>query len=336
MTRGNRTLERDKAVEEILRRAPPRPAPSAEHMTVAREAVKAEWQTVTSKRRGQRKLAALAIAASVMIAIAVGVNVLRVPSALPVQVATIDSTDGTIYLLEEQSRLQETRDLTELVAGQTLVTGRDSGVAITWSSGGDLRIDEDSRVEFVSVDDILLHSGRVYFDAQPSRLQAGIPQNSNARFSIRTSEGTVSHLGTQYMTDIDGDTLTVSVREGQVNVVGKFADAAATAGQQLVLSGSKRPSYTNIGTHGDAWLWVERMAPAIELDQRSAHEFIGWASRETGLEVRYTTEVAEERARSTQMIGTVDSEPRIALQTLLQTTDLRVRLKDGLIVVSER
>lgn len=335
MTNQNRTSETDVAVEEILRRAPPRPTPSTEHVTLARNAIRSEWQAVTGRRRTQRRLAALAVAASVIIVVAIGVAVLRVPSALPVQVAEIDRTIGTIYLLEERSRLQETQNLKELNAGQTLVTGRDSGVAISWSGGGALRIDESSRVEFVSVDEILLHSGRVYFDAE-SRLQAGITQNSVVPFSIRTSVGTVSHAGTQYMTDIDDDTLTVSVREGLVTIVGKLVDATAIAGQQVVLSGTKRPAYTNIGTHGDAWSWVEKMAPAFDLNQRSAHDFIRWAGRETGLEVHYTSEALEQRARDTQMIGTIDSAPRSALRTLLQTTDLQARIENGQIIISER
>jgi ferric-dicitrate binding protein FerR (iron transport regulator) len=336
MTNGNRALDQDKAIEDVLRKAPPRPMPSTGHVAIAHDAIRSEWQAVTGKRRVRRRLVALAAAASVIIAVATGVNVLRVPSALPVHVAIVDRTIGTIYLLQEQSQLRETGELTSLVAGQTLVTGRDSAATISWSGGGDLRIDEDSRVEFVSPDEIMLYAGRVYFDAHPSRLPAGMSQQHDVAFVIRTTEGTVTHTGTQYMTDIDGDRLTVSVRDGQVKIVGKFADAIASAGQRVVLSGSERPTYTNIGTHGQSWLWVERMAPAVDLHQRSAYEFIDWVSRETGLEVSYAGEAVSEIARTTQMIGTIESEPRIALQILLQTTDLEARIENGRIVISER
>lgn len=336
MTSGNHTLQADRAVEDILRNAPPRPVPSAEHVAAAREAVGARWRTVTGRRRRRRRLLAYAVAATVLLAVALGVDTLRVPSALPAHVATIDRTTGSIYLLGEHSTLHETRDLTDLLSGQTLVTGRDSRAAISWSRGGALRIDENSRVEFVSPDEVWLHSGRIYVDSQPLPPQAGITQSSIAGFAVQTAAGTVSHVGTQYMTAIDANALTVSVREGQVNVAGKFVDASAAAGQQVVLSGNGRPVYTNIGTHGESWLWIEKMVPEVDLDQRSAHEFIRWAGRETGLEVRFSSRPVEELARRTQMIGTIATEPRVALQTLLQTTDLQANIEDGQIIVSER
>ena len=59
-----------------------------------------------------------------ILAVAATVNVLRVPSALPVPVATIDKTSGSIYLLGEQSELRETQDLAELTTGQVLVKPR--------------------------------------------------------------------------------------------------------------------------------------------------------------------------------------------------------------------
>lgn len=336
MTNGNNTPEVDMTVEEILQRAPPRPTPSADNIKAARNAIRAEWQTVTGRRRTRQKVTFLAVAASIVVAIAIGINVLRVPSALPVHVATISKSLGTIYLLEEQSRLHETRELTRLIAGQSLVTGHDSAAAVEWSSGGTLRIDENSRVEFLSTEAILLHSGRVYFDSQRLEPALDNSQGSGALFAIRTSEGTVSHVGTQYMTAIDSDTLTVSVREGRVDVVGQFVDATATAGQQVKLSGGGRPVYANIGTHGGSWSWVERIVPAVNLDQRSAHDLISWASRETGLEMRFDSDAVEKRARETRMFGTVDSEPRVALQALLQTTDLAARIENGRIIVSER
>lgn len=211
MTDGNRTLGTDEAIEALLRKAPPRPAPSDEAMADVRDAVHSEWQAVSGRRRTRRRMVSLAAAATVILAVAATVNVLRVPSALSVPVATIDKTSGSIYLLGEQSELRETQDLAELTAGQTLVTGPDSGVGIAWNNGGSLRIDEDTRVEFASPDEIVLRSGRVYFDSQPTLLQAGITQSSIASFAIRTEQGVVRHVGTQFMTGINGGALTLSL-----------------------------------------------------------------------------------------------------------------------------
>jgi ferric-dicitrate binding protein FerR (iron transport regulator) len=336
MTDGNRTLETDEAIEALLRKAPPRPAPSDENMASVRDSVKTEWLAISGKRRARRRLFSLAAAATVILAIAATVNVLRVPSALPIPVATIGKTVGSIYLLGEQSQLHETPNLTDLSAGQTLVTGIDSGAAITWLNGGSLRIDADTRVEFVSPDEIVLRSGRVYFDSQPASLQAGITQSSIGRFAIRTDQGIVKHIGTQYMTGINGGALTISVREGEVEVENAHQQASAVAGQQMTVVGSNRPTFTNISRHGDNWRWVEQMAPEIDIDQRSAYEFISWAARESGFEIRFVSDAVEQRAHETVMSGTVDLEPQDALHTLLQTTDLGARIQDGWIVINER
>lgn len=329
-------LGTDDALEALLRNAPPRPMPADEDTAAVRDAVATEWRAVTGRRRTRRRLISLAVAATVLLAVGITVNLLRVPSALPVQVATIDKTIGSIYLLGEQSQLQEMHDLAELTAGQVIVTGHDSGAGITWINGGSLRVDEDTRVEFVSPEEILLRSGRVYFDSQPSSLQAGITQSSVAGFAIRTERGVVRHVGTQYMTGINGGALTISVREGNVEVEGTYHDAAAKAGQRLTLAGSNRPAITNIPGHGDDWRWVEQMAPIVNIDERSAYEFINWVARESGFEVRFVSDAVEQRARDTKMTGSVDREPQIALRTLLQTTTLVSNIENGWIVIDER
>jgi ferric-dicitrate binding protein FerR (iron transport regulator) len=336
MTDGNKTLGTDEAIEALLRKAPPRPTPSDQDMADVRDTVRNEWRAVSGKHRTRRRLVSLAAAATVILAVGATVSLLRVPSALPVPVATIDRTIGSIYLLGEQSELTATQDLAELMAGQMLVTGRDSGAGIAWHNGGSLRIDEDTRLEFVSPDEIVLRSGRVYFDSQPASLQAGITQSSIASFAIRTDQGVVKHIGTQYMTGINGGALTISVREGEVEVENAHQQSSAVAGQQMTVVGSNRPTYTNISRHGENWRWVEQLAPEIDIDQRSAYEFISWAAREAGFETRFVSEAVEQRAHETVMTGTVRLEPQVALRTFLRTTDLDARIEDGWIVINER
>jgi len=336
MADENETLGTDEAIEALLRKAPARPAPSGEDIASVRDAVRSEWRAISGRRRTRRQLVSLAAAATVILAVGFTVNLLRVPSALPVPVATIDKPIGSIYLLGEQSELRETQDLAELTAGQTLVTGPDSGVGIAWNNGGSLRVDENTRVEFVSPDEIALHSGRVYFDSQPTSLQAGITQSSITSFAIRTNQGIVQHVGTQYMTGINGGALTISVREGQVKIESTHQQATAVAGQQVTVVGNNQPTYTNISRHGDNWRWVEQMAPEIDIDQRSAYEFISWAGRESGLEIRFASDAVERSAHETKMTGSVNLKPQVALRTLLQTTDLDAHIQDGWIIINER
>lgn len=337
MTNREELLKSEEAIETLLRSAPPRPAPSAEDIASARSTVRAEWRAVYGKRRLRRRLVTVAAAASIFAAIGAGIFVLRVPSALPEQVATIEKSSGSIYLLGEQSVLQELPDLAELSTGQTLVTGDESAIALAWHGGGSLRIDEDSRVEFVAPGEISLRDGRVYFDSRPSALHGDATPGSTAGFAVRTPEGLIRHSGTQYMAGITARSVTVSVREGEVRIAGNAVDATATAGQQVRLQGNARPSYANISAHGELWRWAERIAPDVTVDQRSAHDFIRWVARESGLTVQFADDSVEQLAHTTRMSGGSGGlEPRAALHLLLQTTTLEAAIEDGSILVTER
>lgn len=337
MTNREDLLNSGVAIETILRSAPPRPAPSAEDTASARSALRDEWLAMYARRRTRRRLLSLAAAASIIGAVAAGLMVLRVPSALPEPVATLERSVGPIYLLDEKSILHEMTGPGELSSGQALITGSDAAVALGWLGGGSLRIDEDSRVEFLSAGEIYLHDGRIYFDSQPSALLAPGTAAATATFAVRTGEGLVRHMGTQYMAGVSASGVTVSVREGQVEFVGNTVDATATAGQQVRLRGNAHPAYTNISAHGDLWRWAERIAPGVNVDERSAFDFIGWAARESGLDVRFASDTAKMLARATRMTGgSGNLEPREALQVLLKTTTLEATIEDGAILISER
>ena len=337
MTNPNDLLASDEAIESILRNAPPRPAPSASDVASVRGVVRDEWLALCNRRRRRRQLTSLAAAASLVIAVAAGMFMLRVPSAMPERVATIERSIGSIYLLGDQSVLHEVHDLSELSSGQTLVTGDNAAIALGWLGGGSLRIDEDSRVEFLSSGEIFLHDGRVYFDSQMPAPQAGAATRSGADFAIRTADGLVRHVGTQYMANVAASGVTVSVREGQVQILGNTFDATAAAGQQVRVQGNARPSYANIDTYGEIWQWAEKIAPTVNVDKRSAHQFIAWVGRESGLDVRFASDALEEVARTTHLSGDTGAlEPKVALQLLLQTTTLEATIVDGSILVTER
>jgi len=336
MTEGDNVMATDEAIETILRSASRRATPAGMETQRVRETLRAEWRAVTGRRRRRGMLVSLAAAAMLLVAVGMTARLLSVPSALPVPVGSIDKSTGSIYLLGDEAELRETSSLSELLAGQALLTGHDSGVSIAWRGGGSVRIDEDTRIEIVSPAEILLRSGRVYVDTTPLTLQAGITQSSMADFAVRTDHGVVRHVGTQFMTGVDARGLTVSVREGRVTVAGAYHDAQATAGQRLTFAGRNRPTVTSISTHGDDWLWVARMTPAIDVESLSAYEFITWVGRESGLGIRFASDEIERRARDTRLHGGYDGEPRQALRALLQTTDLVSQIEDGWIVISGR
>ncbi len=326
------------AVEELLVRAAPRPLPSAADEAVVRDATHAEWLRLTSRRRLRRRGIGFGIAATVLLAIALGVNELREPVLIPAPVAKIAKSFGLLYIVDAASELRAADADTQLAVGQTIVTGEKSGVGLEWGRGGSLRIDAKTRVRVISADSVYLEYGRVYFDSAPSPLiSSAVGSESNdatSVLSIDTRHGAVSHIGTQFMAAADRERLAVSVREGRVRVSGARYAVTAVAGQQLTVSGTGRPGVANIAAFGDAWRWVEATSPPVSLDGRSVHDFLTWISRETGLTLEYGSDAARALAEASELRGLVQSEPTKALQIYAGSVDLDWRSKGGALYVT--
>jgi len=332
---GEFSVNADIAVEALLERAAPRPVPPGEDEELVRDAVHAEWLAVTNNRRIRRRTASLAVAATVVLAVAATFSAVFLADVAPQQVAAINKSHGSIYLLGEQSELYEMVDFSSILAGQTIVTGNGSGLGLAWSNSGSLRIDQNTRIEFLSTDTVYLRSGRIYFDSTPSGLIAGGPGgHSETTFIVETEHGVVTHLGTQYMAYSDSELLSLSVREGRVALDGTFYDETAEEGEQLTVRGSARPNIVNMQPYGDAWDWIEATSPVASLDGRTVYEFLGWVGRETGLKVEYMSDAAEATAREGTLKGTVNQKPTKALDFWLQGEILDWVIEEGVIKVS--
>lgn len=323
------------AVEALLERASPRLSPPGKDEQMIREAVLAEWQEVTGKRRRRGRVTRFAVAATVLLGVAVSFNLMRTQGIAPAQVAAINKSHGSIYVLGEQATMHRLPEMAVVTVGQTIKTDHDSGIGLAWGSGGSMRIAADTVIEFVAADEVYLHSGRIYFDSTPSQLIAAISGGSSpAKLRIHTDHGTVTHLGTQYMTYTASDVLEVSVREGEVMIDGKYHDEKALAGQLLSIAGSSRATVLNIDRHGAAWSWIEETSPLVNTDGRSVDEFLNWVSRETGLQVIYPDETTRQTAMNTVLKGNVNLKPSEALDFWLQGQDLKWKTDGGTINVS--
>ena len=310
---GEEYTVRPDAVEALLEQAEPRPVPPPDDEQTVREAVRAEWQTVTSKYRARRRVTRFAIAASVLLAAALSFNAFHNAGVAPVEVASIDKSHGSIYLLGEQSELIELAGLETVATGQAVMTGADSGIGLAWHDGGSLRIDEATIIEFVGTDAVYLREGRVYFDS----LAASV------NFTVETAHGDVSHRGTQYMAAVDGPRLTVSVREGAISIDRGGSRDSAFAGQQVRIVGDAAATVTNVGRSGKQWEWVEATAPTLDFSGRSTFEFLHWVARETGYDLVFEDAKAERTARAGRLMGAIAGlDPRRELEVRMLGEDL--------------
>lgn len=324
----------EQAVEQILGKAQPRPVPSAEETQAVREHVRAEWQALTSRQKSVRRMKSWAIAASVLLVVFAGFNAIRMAGVAEVPVASIDKRFGSIYMLGENSELLENNNVSTVTAGQTIITDAESGIAFGWGEGGSLRFDENTRVEFLARDSIYLRSGRVYFDSTPALAAAA--SVDVATLTIRTDFGDVTHIGTQYMTQADGDVLIISVRDGEVQLSGQVQTTSATRGKQLQLRGGTAVNIVDIKPYGESWEWVEQMSPTTVVDGRTVHEFLGWVSHETGMTLNFADDSIEASAMEELLKGTVDTDPTNALRIWMMASDFDWSIENGVIRVDKR
>ena len=319
-------IEKD-SLEELLKHASPRPVPLPDDEAVARAAVRDEWRQVTARRRSRRRVVQYAVAATLLIGIFGVLNILRTPPVDAVRVASIEKSIGAVFVLGEQSELQEVDNEAPLYSGQTIVTSSDAGLALAWGHGGSLRVGANTRMEFMDDESVFLISGRAYFDSLTDVV--GAPA-----FTLRTEFGDVHHLGTQYMGEVHGDKLIVSVREGQVVVDGKFHERTISSGQQVLMAGRQQPSVLSISRSGEAWEWVNRTMPPRDADGETVYEFVAWVSRELGLDFRFD-ERAEKVARTAEVRGRVDTGPAEALRIKLVAASLDWHIEEGVIYITD-
>jgi hypothetical protein len=323
-------VQDDSAVEALLQKAAPRPLPPEHIEHEIRTAVHADWATVSGRHRRWRAGRNVAIAATMLLGAFFTITSLRQVATPAIEVARLDQSRGAVHVQTGDTHVTDNQDASIVFTGQTLQTGKDSAAGLAWLSGGSLRVDAQSRVEFVADNEIYLHRGRVYFDS------FGIAAGSD--LTIRSQYGVVSHVGTQYMTATSDEQLVVMVREGEVLIQRAGQSQRISYGQRAELSDSGRAMISNTSGIGPEWDWIESVAPNISVDGRSAYEFLQWVSRQTGFSVEFSSDSAEQLAKDTMLRGSVNADPRNELRMRMMTMDLDAQFdsKGAVITISDR
>lgn len=307
-----------------------RPRPAAE--TAAFAALHAQWQRRVARQRRRRFTTLVAASATAVAALGVTYLWLQSPvTSAPAVLATVEHVEGSdITWRDDRSQAQPLGNLRALTEGQRLATGLGSRVALRWHDGGSLRLDESSRLEFVSASAVRLTAGNLYFDS------AAVGGSSGAvpELAVQTPAGEVVHIGTQFMVSVASDEVVLSVREGQVKVTGDGFDTVIAANEELDLRADGTRAVAAIDGYGRRWTWAADVAPRIELDGRTTFDVIAWAARETGRTVVYESALAEINARSDVLSGIDRRSPNGILTLLPHLTELAYKIRDEAIVVS--
>lgn len=315
--------EGERALQQLFAHAEPRPTPPDADAEAIRNAVFAEWEAVTGRRVFARR--ALAVAASVVVAIAVWFVWAPAPVTSPATVAFVERVDGRVdnagaVLIPGSA----------IVEGNVLATEMGQ-VAFRLLSGGSLRLGPDSRMVMRGADAVELQSGVLYFDSEDQRGGNG--------FVVATRFGSVRDVGTQFVARLDSTqgSFDVGVRNGRVQLTSGLATDGAGVGERLSVTQDSGPIRRgSISTFGDEWEWAERLAPPFDIDGRTVADFLAWFADQTGRTVVFGNATAERLAHETVLSGSIDLPLMQKLSAVLALTDLTFTFDGERVVIDAR
>ena len=331
MTDNDKTDAHEELLSGIFEHASPRPQPSNAARDATYAALHDEWQGMTTRRRRKRRVVSWSIAATVAIAAFLGFRALDVADAPDMEpVAAVVRVSGSSVAANNQSIDASTQigSPLSLAPGDSLVTGDNSRVAMSWSVGGSLRMDQNSHIEIVSSEIVRLVEGAVYFDSR----QFGEAVNPDLKLSIETPYGRVSHFGTQFLLQMQSGSLAISVREGEVQVVGPKIDVAVHSGQEGILSADRDFDNGQVSATHERWIWATEIAPEVQLDGRTVHEILAWVGRESGRSVSYRGN-AEKSAKGEVIHGVGSQSPAKTMSLFTVISDLTASVESNVIII---
>ena len=124
---------------------------------------------------------------------------------------------------------------------------------------------------------------------------------------IETPRGMLTHVGTQFAVSVADHDVRATVREGAVafSSDGDHRTISADDGPiEMRVSGDGVTTQHVAGT-GERWDWTVAAAPGFVVDGHTADEFLVWATRQTGSQLRYADDATRFHSRAVILHGNV-------------------------------
>ena len=142
----------------------------------------------------------------------------------------------------------------QLAEGASVLTSADGQVLVRLDARTFVRLDGRSRLTLHGDRRLVLHEGRVFTDSTGPGVVVETPAG------VR-----VSDVGTQFDLAVDGDRVTVGVREGRVNVAAGGVAVSAAAregvGEVVTFEGRELASRKPVPTTHARWDWIHNSVP---------------------------------------------------------------------------
>jgi ferric-dicitrate binding protein FerR (iron transport regulator) len=320
----NRPDDPDAMVRDLLRHHRPAAVDAARAARV-RPAVHAAWKDAARGTRHWTRYAALAAAAVLVVAIGLMLANLRREGATPQAGAPIASTlFATSEVVFQHDGVTRAGRVGEDLKPGTRITTLGGRAAIVLPNGVELRLDSNTDITLDTERSMSLAGGAVYLDSSHRTRQ---PET----IAIVARGTVIRDIGTRYEVRLSEQELRVRVRDGRVEVLSAFGMREADRGGQLSVTSSGIVS-GQASTSGADWDWIVRAIPPPQLEGRPLPEFLAWAEREGGREIRFADPALERANAATIVYGAIERlTVEEALEVVLSSCGL-ARRTDGEVI----
>ncbi|MGC3983190.1 MAG: FecR family protein [Steroidobacteraceae bacterium] len=310
---------------QLLAKAGARRAPPKRLEAEVRAAVHAEWQHLVAGRKARLQRRWLAAVGFMICALGTTWLVSRQLSTgtavnTPQLIATAQQARDTTVNgsgAANESRIHD---------GDTLRTGNGGAVRLALNNGIDVRIAGNSELRWINANEVQLTQGSMYVDSH----------SNAAALTVHTVRGDVTHLGTRYRIDADGQMLRVAVREGQAAIKAGAAQFTVAPLEQLQLDAQSQAIRSELRMDDASWQWVDALAQPFALENRSVSEFLKWVGDETGYQLSYASAAIKTNADRVILHGQQTTLPPLqALQVVLAATDFHATVQDRQLLISQ-
>ena len=322
----------DDEIEALLRQTGARLGPPAAVTEEIRRAIHAEWQIVAAGRKSRRRTIVFGLAASMAVAmLALALTLRSVSPPAPGPVAVLERIEGTLDIRPASDVATPVQAGRAIVAGETVVTDATTRAALRLADRISVRLDSNTTLHVLAQDRLELRAGAVYVDAGP-------PERGYSPLEIVTAAGSVRHVGTQYQVRSRDGHVTISVREGRVELARERDLEMAHAGERLASSPNGELTRATVSADDPSWAWAIQIVPPFEIHDQPLAVFLEWTARETRRTLVYASPSVEAAARDLRLRGSIANlTPETALAAVLSTTQFeRTETDPNLIRIAER
>lgn len=312
-------------IGEILKNHGKRKQPDDLIKKRAMKNVRAHWQTNLKRQQQKKQTYLFKIAASILLIFGVGLfykfnefnNTTEIFSNEQfVQGKILYSTDGKNWYQSNQNYIQQ---------GIWLKTADDSYTNITLADNSQLRINQNTTVKILSLNEIRILNGAIYHDTDNTN-------KTTLPLMVETALGNVQHIGTRYMVKISDTDLLVSVRNGTVEINSDKIKRQIQSGKTMTLDNKGNQHESTITTYSPLWSWTQEAGEPFNSHGKSLNDFVNWFAHENGYTVNWNN--LQGQTKGVQLTGNISNLTALQqIKTIFLSTKFDYQINQGILTV---